>query len=48
MLILKKLNINKDITKKYMKWMNDKKVHQFSIRKFRKHTLKDIKKYSSA
>ena len=46
MLILKKLNINKDITKKYRKWMNDKKVHQFSIHKYRKHTLKDIKKYA--
>ena len=45
MLILKKLNINKDITKKYRKWMNDKKVHQFSIHHLRKHTLKDIKKY---
>ena len=44
-LILKKININKDITKKYQKWMNDKKVHPFSVQRFKKHTIKDIKKY---
>ena len=37
----KKININKDITK-YQKWMNDKKVHPFSVQRFKKNTIKDI------
>ena len=45
MLILKKLNPKKDITQKYVNWMNDKSVHPFSVQRFKKHTAKDIKKY---
>ena len=45
MLILKKLNPKKDISDKYVKWMNDKSVHPFSVQKFTKHTKKKIKKY---
>lgn len=45
MLILKKLNPKKDISKKYVSWMNDKSVHPFSVQKYKKHTLKNVKKY---
>ena len=45
MLILKKLNPKKDISDKYVKWMNDKSVHPFSVQKFTKHTKQKIKKY---
>ena len=45
MLILKKLNPKKDISDKYVKWMNDKSVHPFSIQKFTKHTKQKVKKY---
>ena len=47
MLILKKLNPKKDISDKYVKWMNDKSVHPYSVQKFKKHTLKNVKKYVS-
>tara|TARA_B100001029_G_C15029529_1_gene435953 strand:- start:743 stop:1249 length:507 start_codon:yes stop_codon:yes gene_type:complete len=45
MLILKKLNPKKDVSAKYLKWMNDKSVHPFSVQKFKKHTIKNIRKY---
>ena len=45
MLILKKLNPKKDITQKYVSWMNDKSVHPFSVQKFKKHNIKNVKKY---
>ena len=47
MLILKKLNPKKDISDKYVKWMNDKSVHPFSVQKFTKHTKQKVKKYFS-
>ena len=40
MLFLKKLNPNRDITKKYQKWMNDSEVHKYTEQRFRKHTKK--------
>jgi len=45
MLILKKLDPKKDISDKYVKWMNDKSVHPFSAQKFTKHTKQKVKKY---
>ena len=45
MLFLKKLNPNRDITKKYQKWMNDSEVHKYTEQRFRKHSFKDIKKF---
>ena len=45
MLFLKKLNPKKDITKKYQKWMNDLEVHKYTEQRYKKHSLKDIKKF---
>mgnify|MGYP006097580315 FL=1 len=45
MIFLKKLNPNKDITKKYQSWMNDKIVHQFTEQGRKKHSVKDVKKF---
>ena len=47
MIFLKKLVIKKDITNKYLKWMNDPKVHLFTEQKYKKHTKLDIKKFVS-
>lgn len=38
---LKKLNVN-DYSNKYLIWMNDKKVHEFTEQKYIKHSKKDI------
>ena len=45
MIILKKLDLKKDITHKYKKWMNDKEVHKYSAQKLKSHTLNSIRKY---
>lgn len=45
MIFLKKLNPNKDITKKYQSWMNDKIVHRFTEQGRKKHSIEDIKKF---
>jgi len=45
MLFLKKLDPKKDITKKYQKWMNDPEVHKYTEQRYKKHSLKDIKKF---
>ena len=45
MIFLKKLNPNKDITKKYQSWMNDKMVHRFTEQGRKKHSIEDIKKF---
>ena len=44
-LILRKLNIKKDISKKYLSWMNDPDVHRYTEQKYKKHSLLDIKKF---
>ncbi len=44
-IILKKLNIKKDITEKYLKWMNDKIVHKYTEQKYSKHTLSSIRNF---
>ena len=43
-IILKKLN-SQDISTEYLKWMNDKEVTKFTEQRFKKHSLKDIKKF---
>ena len=45
MLFLKKLDPQKNITKKYQKWMNDPEVHKYTEQRYKKHSLKDIKKF---
>ena len=45
MLFLKKLDPKKDITKKYQKWMNDPEVHKYTEQRYKKHSLKDIRKF---
>ena len=44
MIFLKELT-PKDITKSYLKWMNDYNVHQFTEQRFKKHTIKNITKF---
>ena len=44
-IILKRLNLKKDISKKYQNWMNDFDVHKYTEQKYRKHSLVDIKKF---
>lgn len=44
-IVLKKLNIKKDITRKYQKWINDYEVMRYTEQKFQKHTLLDIKNF---
>lgn len=42
---IKKLNVNKDITKKYYRWMNDFEILKFTEQDYKKHSLSDIKKF---
>jgi [ribosomal protein S5]-alanine N-acetyltransferase len=44
-IILKKLNLKKDISIKYLKWMNDLDVHKYTEQKYIKHSLKNIRKF---
>lgn len=44
-IILKKLNLKKDISNKYKRWMNDLEVHKYTEQKYVKHTLTNIKKF---
>ena len=46
-LIIRKLNLKKDISKKYQKWMNDPIVHKYTKQKYRKHSLENIKSFVS-
>tara|TARA_Y100000816_G_C26065996_1_gene560244 strand:- start:420 stop:941 length:522 start_codon:yes stop_codon:yes gene_type:complete len=43
--ILKKLNYKKDISKKYLIWMNDIEVQKFTEQKIIKHSLSNIRKF---
>ena len=36
-IILKKLNLKKDISNKYQNWMNDFEVHKYTEQKYKKH-----------
>ena len=44
-IILRKLNLNKDISNKYLNWMNDSKVHKYTEQKYKKHSLTNIRKF---
>jgi len=44
-IFLRKLNPKKDITNKYKNWLNDKNINQYTEQKYKKHSLKDIKKF---
>ena len=44
-IILRKLNVTKDITDKYLNWMNDLEVHNFTEQKYKKHSLSNIRKF---
>ena len=45
MLIIRKLDPKKDITVKYQKWMNDPEVQKYTEQKYKKNSLKNIKKF---
>ena len=42
---LRKLNLTKDISNKYLKWMNDLEVHKYTEQKYTKHSLIKIRKF---
>ena len=42
---LRKLNLTKDISNKYLKWMNDLEVHKYTGQKYTKHSLINIRKF---
>ena len=44
-IFLKKLNIKKDITKKYQSWMNDYEVNKYTEQKYVNHSIARIKKF---
>ena len=44
-IVLKKLNLKRDITKKYKDWMNDKEVHKYTEQKYTKHSISKIRKF---
>ena len=44
-IILRKLNLKRDISKKYQNWMNNFEVHKFTEQKYTKHSLINIKNF---
>ena len=42
---LRKLNLKKDISKKYLNWMNDLVVHKYTEQKYTKHSLINLRKF---
>ena len=43
---IKLVKFNKKfLTKRYISWLNDKKLMRFSEQRFKKHTLNSCKKY---
>ena len=40
-IILKKIDLKKNILKKYQNWMNDLEVHKFTEQKYRKHSISE-------
>jgi len=44
-IILRKLNLKSDISKKYKSWMNDFEVHKYTEQKYTKHSLANIRKF---
>ena len=47
-MILRKLNLKKDISKKYQSWMNDLEVHKYTEQKYTNHSLTNIRKFVKA
>ena len=45
MIVLKKLNLIKDIHNEYLKWMNDLEIHKYTEQKYTNHSLASIKKF---
>jgi len=45
MIICRKLDPKKDITKKYQKWMNDPEVQKYTEQKYKKNSVSNIKKF---
>ena len=44
-LILKKLNLKKDISKEYQNWLNDFEVQRYTEQKYKKHSLADVRNF---
>ena len=44
-IILKKLNLKKDISKKYQNWLNDFEVQRYTEQKYKKHSLADVRNF---
>ena len=44
-LSLRKLNPKKDITNKYLNWMNDPEIHKYTEQRYKKNSLVDIRKF---
>ena len=44
-IILRRLNLKSDISKKYQSWMNDFEVHKYTEQKYVKHSLVNIRKF---
>lgn len=42
---LRKLNLTKDVSKKYLNWMNDLEVQKYTEQKYMYHSLTGIKKF---
>ena len=42
---LRKLNPKKDISNKYLNWMNDLEVHKYTEQRYIKHSLVNIRKF---
>ena len=42
---LRKLNLSKDISNKYLNWMNDLEIHKYTEQRFTKHTKAKIRKF---
>ena len=44
-IILKKLNLRKDISKNYLGWLNDSEVQKYTEQNYKKHSLIDIRNF---
>jgi len=44
-IILRKLNLKKDISKKYQNWMNNLEIHKYTEQKYTKNSLINIRKF---
>ena len=44
MVILRILK-EKNISRNYLSWMNNKKIQRFTEQKYKKHTFKDLKEF---